>query len=272
MILTLINTNPTVAYDCGVFGLHICLERELRLNTCVCRPGSRVLSHASLQDYLDARYHLSPSLLYSIIKPGRGNEMEVPVEADYVVIGVLAEKSGIKMTAPKATQPAPPSTNASKKGKAKAPADDGPFPTESKLDQALEGDAVDEQISEEVQDEFDQRSQQRRQKKRFIMFKLLDMRLKRDGLSSAGDSMLNLIMFEADSSRAVYEADSDDEVVDEQTGARMRKDEKHDRRTDQRIYKGGSGGAYERFWKEQNGTVVAILNPRVLKPRHVRPG
>lgn len=35
-------------------------------------------------------------------------------------------------------------------------------------------------------------------------------------------------------------------------------------------YKGGSGGAYEKFWKESVGAVVAILNPTVMKPRFVR--
>lgn len=35
-------------------------------------------------------------------------------------------------------------------------------------------------------------------------------------------------------------------------------------------YKGGSGGAYEKFWKETAGAVVAILNPSILKNRPVR--
>lgn len=35
-------------------------------------------------------------------------------------------------------------------------------------------------------------------------------------------------------------------------------------------YKGGSGGAYEKYWKESAGAVVAILNPGILKNRNVR--
>ncbi|KAK4691692.1 hypothetical protein P7C70_g9293, partial [Phenoliferia sp. Uapishka_3] len=34
-------------------------------------------------------------------------------------------------------------------------------------------------------------------------------------------------------------------------------------------YKGGSGGAYEKYWKEGTGAVVAILNPRVSRSKPV---
>lgn len=34
-------------------------------------------------------------------------------------------------------------------------------------------------------------------------------------------------------------------------------------------YKGGSGGAYEKFWKESTGAIVAIMNPGILKSRPV---
>lgn len=276
MIRTSVSTNPTVAFVCSqwrcAFLSHtLSLLLPSLIPVFACRPGSRTLSHEALQDHLDARYHISPSLLYSIVRPGRGTEMEVPVEADYVVIGVLAEKSGIKMTAPKSTSSAPAAAaGKDKKGKGKA-VDDG-FPADAKLDDALDGNTVDEQIDEDDPDNPAGQERQQQKKKRFVIFKLLDMRLKRDGLSSAGDSMLSLIMFESDSSRALYEADSDEELVDAHTGARMRKeDKKSGKRTDQRVYKGGSGGAYEKFWKEQNGTVVAILNPKVLKPRPVSP-
>lgn len=189
--------------------------------------------------------------------------MEVPVDADYVVIGVLAEKSDIKMTAPKQQQPQHASTKG--KRKAKATAEEG-LPAEAKVDNQLNGDAVDDQIDDE---DPDRPHQQTQRKKRYIMFKLLDMRLRRDGLSSAGDSMLNLIMFEADSSRETINAESDDELVNEQTGARMKKAERQSKKTQNRCYKGGSRGAYEKFWKEPNGTVIAVLNPKVLKPRPV---
>lgn len=195
--------------------------------------------------------------------------MEVPVEADYIVIGVLAEKSGIKMTEPK--QPPKPAAKSAtdKKGKGKQTTTADGLPASAKADGALQADEVDDAIAGEEPEDDSGFAAAPRKQKRFVKFKLLDMRLKRDGLSSAGDSMLNLIMFEADSSTALYEAESDDETVSQTTGARLKKETKKGKKTQERSYRGGSGGAYERFWKEQDGAIVAILNPKVLKPRPV---
>lgn len=70
--------------------------------------------------------------------------------------------------------------------------------------------------------------------------------------SSGGDAMLQLLLFQAD--HTIRKED-----VDEDTGEKV----------DRTVYKGGSGGAYEKWCNLNVGSVVAILNPRVLRPLRV---
>ncbi|CAE6461721.1 unnamed protein product [Rhizoctonia solani] len=62
-----------------------------------------------------------------------------------------------------------------------------------------------------------------------------------------GDALLNMILFEADSAR------TEDGQATKGKGKGV-------------TYKGGSGGAFEACAKLREGAVLAILNPRVLKP------
>jgi minichromosome maintenance protein 10 len=62
-----------------------------------------------------------------------------------------------------------------------------------------------------------------------------------------GDAMLQLLLFEAD--------------------ARLHGVQDGDQR-----YRGGSGGAYEKWCNLAAGSVIAILNPRVLRPLRVSGG
>lgn len=90
--------------------------------------------------------------------------------------------------------------------------------------------------------------------KKFVNLKLIDFGA-RSGSSSAskaairGDAFLTLLLFEADSF----------EVVDHGDG---RKPEK--------IYRGGSRGAFEHLTEVKEGDVIALLNPKILKPFQVR--
>lgn len=77
------------------------------------------------------------------------------------------------------------------------------------------------------------------QVKKFCSFSVIDMEN-----SQKGNSYVKLVLFSADSS----EKDHDGEM----------------------LYKGGSGGAYEKFWKLRQGTVVALLNPDILRPQQAR--
>lgn len=82
--------------------------------------------------------------------------------------------------------------------------------------------------------------------RKFVSYKLVALPPRSSSKSAAaGDATLNMLMFESDSS------------VPNKNGVG-------------RIFKGGSRGAFEKFWNIKIGTVVAILNPGVLKPLKVR--
>lgn len=84
-------------------------------------------------------------------------------------------------------------------------------------------------------------------KKKFVTFKLVSLPTKSSGkAATGGDASLTMLLFEADSF----------------TSGGSRNGGK-------KVYKGGSGGAFEKFWNLRVGTVVAILNPRVLRPMKV---
>ncbi|KAH8917088.1 zf-primase-domain-containing protein [Atractiella rhizophila] len=148
------------------------------------RLRSRQTSHEVLQDLLAGRYIITPELVYSVARPVNGsNQWDVPVAGDFVVLGVIAEKSDVRMTT---------SSESSSSTKPK----------------------------------------------RYISFKLLNMRS-----PAKGDAIVNVSLFESEQS---------DERLDEEGNKT-------------RVYKGGSGGAYERWWKSANGSLIAILNPRITQ-------
>jgi minichromosome maintenance protein 10 len=66
--------------------------------------------------------------------------------------------------------------------------------------------------------------------------------------TSRGDASLSLLLFEADSCDTVSKGNN---LLPE------------------KIYRGGSRGAYETMARLREGSVVALLNPRVLKPLQV---
>lgn len=181
-----------------------------------------------MQLHLSSRYHLTPSVLYSIVKPSKGGgNLDVPVVGDFIIIGVLAEKGETSFI----------NANALKKD-----IKDEDSKKKKKWDHVR---GVEEDKDDDVDEEPDEmfKTQTNSQKKRrFIRFSLVD--LSTPTSSATGTGILTLLLFESESSDIVTEAD----------GVKKRGN-----------YRGGSGGAYEKWWKESEGAVVAVLNPRVLK-------
>jgi len=92
--------------------------------------------------------------------------------------------------------------------------------------------------------------------KKFVTMKLIDFGA-RAGKTSAtggtsvirGDAFLNLLLFEADSIEYLLRDDNG---------------------KPKKVYKGGSKGAFESMFNLGEGDVVALLNPKLLKPYQVR--
>jgi minichromosome maintenance protein 10 len=184
----------------------------------------RQLSHSLLQAHLDARYYLSPSLLYSVIRLSRDSKSyDVPVEGDWVTIAVVAERSEVRTTS-----------------------GDPSFGSKQ------ENDTEDVLMSdEEVKPLVDTYGNAKRgakpaKKKKFISMTLCSLppRTKSSkGFTGGGDALLKLLLFEAET------------MTKAPDGSRQ--------------YKGGSGGAFEKWSTLTVGSIIAILNPRVLRPLKV---
>ena len=95
--------------------------------------------------------------------------------------------------------------------------------------------------------------QPERHGKKFVNIKLIDFGARSGGPSRAstirGDAFLTLLLFEADS----YD------VVAPEDGGKP-----------QKMYRGGSKGAFEHLTDVREGDVIALLNPKILKPFQVR--
>jgi hypothetical protein len=205
---------------------------------------SRIISHDDIQSHLTGRYIVSPSALYSIVRKGKGNDWDVPVEGDWVCIGVLADKGETRWT---------------KGGRGEKWKE-----LDGEEEKKERGKGKEKMVDEEdyglgKSEDEEQAKAKSIQKpsfnspKRYINFKLLDLRLPNAG---GGSGVLNLIVFESNSTvkRKIDFEDGDEEVY-AYNNAKERGD--------------SEGNAYDKLWKERNGSVVAFLNPRVMRSRDV---
>ncbi|KZO97620.1 hypothetical protein CALVIDRAFT_562960 [Calocera viscosa TUFC12733] len=189
------------------------------------RLSSRRVSHEDVQSYLTGRYFLPPSLLYSVVRLTADKQAyDVPVSGDWVTIAVVAERGEVKL---------------SRGGQRK----DGEIASSDE-----EGGKKNWRDREKQKERQKARDEGKPQGKKYITLKLVDFGNKAGGsatgstkgATSRGDAMLSLLLFEANNVR--------EEV--EEVGKK-------------KVYKGGSGGAFE-VWAStlREGSVVALLNPR----------
>jgi minichromosome maintenance protein 10 len=112
----------------------------------------------------------------------------------------------------------------------------------------------DELQKKKKDDKGKKKEEQKPTGKKYTNMKLIDFgaRAKSSATGSKavvrGDAFLSLLLFEADTV----------EFVD-----------KVDGRKPEKVYKGGSRGAFEALEKLKEGDVIALLNPRILKPYQV---
>ena len=193
--------------------------------------SKRALPHSHLQDHLSGRYYLPPSLLYSVIRLSRdGATYDVPVAGDWITIAVVAERGTVKVS-----------------GAKEAISEDEDEET-GKLDIADKVKQGDAPMSKEAMAR--KRWIKRRGPRKYINLKLCALPPRNRSMGTQeveGDAMLQLLLFESDARINDGRAGDDAEIR----------------------YKGGSCGAYEKWCNLTVGSVIAILNPRVLRPLSV---
>jgi len=191
------------------------------------------MAHSAVQDFLYGRYYLAPTLLYSVIRLSRdGATYDLPVDGDWLTIAVVAERGEVKISGTKNT-----SKNDDDSDDGEQAEDTGASAKDpKKLDFRKKG-----------KPEY-----KKRPPRKYINLKLCSLPPRsRNGTSAAGDALLQLLLFESDSVAT--------EIVDNEEGEKV---------TTKR-YLGGSGGAYERWCNLTVGSVIAIMNPKVLRPLRV---
>lgn len=194
------------------------------------------------QDYLRGRYYLSPSKLYSVIRllPNKQG-YDVPVEGDWVTIAVVAERGPLRHSkAPVGIGKDDLAELPENETEIKSLSLDAPPNPAKPGFQRWKGKA-----KEEIP---------KSSGKKYINLKLVDFGCRVKSSATAGRSV---IRGDAFLSLLLFESDRVEEVV--------REDGKKEK-----IYRGGSRGAFERMSKLKEGAVVALLNPKILKPFQVR--
>ncbi|QRV85370.1 tetracycline resistance protein from transposon [Ceratobasidium sp. AG-Ba] len=189
--------------------------------------SSRKLPFDEFQEFMYGRVYLSPSRLYSVVRLSSDRAAyDVPVDGDWITIAVVAERGQVQI---------------SKRG------------GKRKFDQnkPKEGDNKNDKSGEQDEEEDDDRPTPK--DKKYMRLLLVDFGHRAAEGKPApkdqykGDALLNMLLFEADSAK----------TIDGEDGRGKGKNV---------VYKGGSGGAFEKCSKLREGAVLAILNPRILKP------
>ncbi|KAH9443100.1 hypothetical protein Pst134EB_027452 [Puccinia striiformis f. sp. tritici] len=209
------------------------------------RLKRRTLAHHTLQDYLADRYVVRINELYAIIRKVEGNgfqsgnDWNVPLIGDWVLFGVIGQKSDFKNTTPYIASQVNRLTT--------QPQSHTPSKSKKLVDKDNDQEVVDELNEELARDDQAKQPKEEEvkkpQPKKFVTFKLIDMSSNK--ISSSGSGVIKMILFESDSQSSSSGGGGEGE----------------------KSYRGGSGGAYEKYWKEQPGTLIGILNPKVLKNR-----
>lgn len=202
--------------------------------------SSRTIPHNDLQEYLAGRFYLSPSKLYSVIRLLPNNQgYDVPVAGDWVTIAVVAERGPIKVSrAPVAID----RVEEQDEDTEHIDASTGPSPPNR---EGWKGKGKGKGK--------DADGPRRPSGRKYVNLKLIDFGARSKSSASGGTS---IIRGDAFLSLLLFESDSFDFITRE--GGRKEK-----------VYRGGSKGAFETMAKLREGSVVALLNPRVLKPFQV---
>lgn len=196
------------------------------------------MAHSAVQGYLYGRYYLTPTLLYSVIRLSRdGATYDLPVDGDWVTIAVVAERGEVRISGTKSTS------------KDEDDDDDG--------DEDEDGNQVPKDPKKNGwKGKKGKPEYRKRPPRKYINLKLCSLPPRSrnsngSSTSTSGDALLQLLLFEADSVATEMVENGDGEKVPVKR------------------YLGGSGGAYERWCNLTVGSVIAVMNPKILRPLKV---
>ncbi|KAJ9478792.1 zf-primase domain-containing protein [Pseudozyma hubeiensis] len=262
----------------------------------------RKLPHSELKEHLRGRYHVPPSLLYSIARPLamsldgsapntiRNGDYEVPLDGDWIVIATIVEKSELLVTkgfrTDASTVPGRPASHDA--GSSASAHDEDPVlfkdagsDDNGKLHLDLEPGSSDafqdaskgrsrawnKSGSQDIDEEHERSKHQSNlanRSRKFVILKLVDLGVNStqgDGSGSAGrgDNYLSLIAYESDQ--------VDTSIVPRNNNVRSEVAETLSAASaGTKKWINGSRGAFEMLYKQAEGTLVAIMNPKVLRP------
>jgi minichromosome maintenance protein 10 len=182
---------------------------------------------------MTGRYYISPSKLYSIVRayPGTGTGARGQVY-DVPVVGDWVTIAVVAERSPIRVSRAPV---ALVPGEARDADDPGPIPSPSAPPPHRGSKSGNKDPPP-------------RAGRKYVNLTLIDFGVGGKKGTSRGDAALSLLLFESDSCDTVSRGDG---LLPE------------------KMYKGGGRGAFEAMAKLREGTVIALLNPRVLKPIQV---
>ncbi|OCF40221.1 hypothetical protein I317_05978 [Kwoniella heveanensis CBS 569] len=217
------------------------------------RLSKRILPHSHVQDHLSGRYYLTPSQIYSVIRLSRdGATYDIPVDGDWITIAVVAQRGDVKVSG---TKDGTVHSDSEDDEEEEVKEHDSKSLAEAlKVGKSIDGQGQPgQQLKWKPKNSKKSKGKERRRvPRKYINFTLCSLppRTRTMGKTEvAGDALLHLLLFEADG------------IVSQETG---------DDGEVTRSYRGGSGGAYERWCNITEGSVIAILNPRVW--RNIRGG
>ena len=198
--------------------------------------SKRVMAYPTVQDRIYGRYYLSPSMMYSLIRLSRdGATYDIPVEGEWVTVAVVAERGEVRMSGYK---DASDSESDGEEG-------GGVKPAAPKAQAGAAGVTKPGAKSKKGQ------QPKRRRAKKYINLKLAALPSRSSAAAGggvSGDALLQLLLFESD------------HIV------RHAAERGKEARTD---YRGGSGGAYEKWCNLNPGDVIGLISPKILRPLKV---
>ncbi|TYJ55121.1 hypothetical protein B9479_004157 [Cryptococcus floricola] len=220
------------------------------------RLRKRTTPHKEVQEFLTGRYYLPPSKIYSVARLTRdGTSYDVPVDDEWLTIAVVAQRgpirvSGTKVKTEKNSDDEKDEDDDDDEGdeeESEDDEDDGEQAADIKPFIGTDGKAwkpKPKQKAKKSKEDSDDDWKKKRGPRKYINLTLCAMPRRSYGsTSSTGDVLLHMLLFEADHVVAMEDGEGGT----------------------YKSYRGGSGGAYEKWCNIAEGSVIAILNPRVWR-------